>query len=140
MVPDSLLIPAAGLWEFPGQEVGVELDAVERRRSVDKYLNSMGCIYADGSQLQVLERRQVGETVHEFSHIRCTMRVDLLVLEVRTAWWHTQPTAHLQACLPCKSSAVWRCRQLQHKQFRPCGLHLQTCKLMNDSFPFRRYM
>ncbi|GJU63089.1 adenine DNA glycosylase [Tanacetum coccineum] len=69
----------AGLWEFPSVPMNGEANVVTRRRAIDKFLNdSFGLNLTKSSN--IVEREEVGEYVHIFTHIRLKMYIELLVL------------------------------------------------------------
>ncbi|PWA43898.1 A/G-specific adenine DNA glycosylase [Artemisia annua] len=69
----------AGLWEFPSVPMDGEANVVTRRRAIDKFLNdSFGLNLTKSSN--IVEREEVGEYVHIFTHIRLKMYIELLVL------------------------------------------------------------
>ncbi len=81
--PGGLL---AGLWEFPLKHVDIDASQSKIQDTMDKYLASdIGLDYGTQSDyscnLKILKRRQIGETVHIFSHIRMTMVVEELCLQ-----------------------------------------------------------
>ena len=64
------------------------MTAPERRSALDKYLREqLGLQISNGTEMQIRQRRCVGKVIHEFSHIRCSMHVDLLVLAVSSTGW-----------------------------------------------------
>ncbi|GJN39795.1 hypothetical protein PR202_gb28937 [Eleusine coracana subsp. coracana] len=73
----------AGLWEFPLVLVDEEkTDLINRRKEMDKYLKKLLKIDV-GQKPTVILREDVGEYVHVFSHIRLTMYVELLILNLK---------------------------------------------------------
>eukprot|EP00238_Polyblepharides_amylifera_P007331 CAMPEP_0196586206 /NCGR_PEP_ID=MMETSP1081-20130531/53484_1 /TAXON_ID=36882 /ORGANISM="Pyramimonas amylifera, Strain CCMP720" /LENGTH=516 /DNA_ID=CAMNT_0041908005 /DNA_START=69 /DNA_END=1616 /DNA_ORIENTATION=- len=83
--PDKGLL--AGLWEYPSVIVENTSEREAEEVAMNAYLASLGLEINHGSTkrgsktaLKVLERKVVGETVHVFSHIRQTMKVEKLVL------------------------------------------------------------
>ncbi|KVI11470.1 adenine DNA glycosylase [Cynara cardunculus var. scolymus] len=69
----------AGLWEFPSVSMNGEADVVTRRQAIDDFLKSSFGL----SSSNVIEREEVGEYVHIFTHIRLKMYIELLVLRSR---------------------------------------------------------
>ncbi|KAJ9548808.1 hypothetical protein OSB04_021351 [Centaurea solstitialis] len=69
----------AGLWEFPSVSLDGEADVVTRRQAIDDFLKSSFGL----SSCNVVEREEVGEYVHIFTHIRLKMYIELLVLRSR---------------------------------------------------------
>ncbi|KAL1826212.1 hypothetical protein ACET3Z_012990 [Daucus carota] len=77
--PDKGLL--AGLWEFPSVPLIGEVDLVTRKDAIDQYLKSFDL--ESGSTCEVVLRKDVGEYVHIFSHIRLKMYIELLVLHLK---------------------------------------------------------
>lgn len=77
--PDKGLL--AGLWEFPSVPLIEDVDFVTRKDAMDQLLKSFDL--EPGSTCNVVLRKDVGEYVHVFSHIRLKMYVELLVLHVK---------------------------------------------------------
>ncbi|CAN6349226.1 unnamed protein product [Urochloa humidicola] len=73
----------AGLWEFPLVLVDEgKTDLLNRRKAMDKYLRKL--LSNDvGWKSDVILREDVGEHVHIFSHIRLTMHVELMVINLK---------------------------------------------------------
>ncbi|KAF5930686.1 hypothetical protein HYC85_031559 [Camellia sinensis] len=84
--PDEGLL--AGLWEFPSVLLGVETDLATRRNAIDK--------------------EDIGEYVHIFSHIRLKMYVELLVLCLKggTHVLHEKPDSKTMAWKSVNSEAL----------------------------------
>ncbi|KAF3971006.1 hypothetical protein CMV_005350 [Castanea mollissima] len=78
--PDDGLL--AGLWEFPSVLLDGEADLTTRREVIDHFLkNNFGL---DTKQTcDIAFRKNVGEFVHIFSHIRLKIYVELLVLDLK---------------------------------------------------------
>ena len=78
--PDDGLL--AGLWEFPSVLLDGEADLATRREIIDHFLkNNFGL---DTKQTcDIAFRKNVGEFVHIFSHIRLKIYVELLVLHLK---------------------------------------------------------
>lgn len=78
--PDDGLL--AGLWEFPSVLLDGEADLATRREVIDHFLkNNFGL---DTKQTcNIAFRKNVGEFVHIFSHIRLKIYVELLVLHLK---------------------------------------------------------
>jgi len=73
----------AGLWEFPLLLVDEsKTDLLNRRKAMDKYLNKLLSINV-GRKSDVILREDVGEHVHIFSHIRLTMFVELMIINLK---------------------------------------------------------
>lgn len=87
----------AGLWQFPLLQLGPEAaDSPQRQQQLmDDYLEAQlgAALRPAGSKagtaggdptaaLTVVERRPLGQLVHVFSHIRMTMKVETIVLQV----------------------------------------------------------
>lgn len=72
----------AGLWEFPSVLLDGEADLASRREAIDHFLkNSFGL---DSERTcDVVLRKDVGEFVHIFSHIRLKVYVELFVLHLK---------------------------------------------------------
>ncbi|KAL8087638.1 hypothetical protein AgCh_037693 [Apium graveolens] len=77
--PDKGLL--AGLWEFPSVPLIGDVDFVTRKDAIDQLLKSFDL--EPGSTCNVVLRKDVGEYVHVFSHIRLQMYIELLVLHVK---------------------------------------------------------
>lgn len=77
--PDKGLL--AGLWEFPSVPLIGDVDFVTRKDAIDKLLKSFDL--EPGSTCNVVLRKDVGECVHVFSHIRLRMYIELLILRVK---------------------------------------------------------
>uniref|UniRef100_J3NC66 Adenine DNA glycosylase n=2 Tax=Oryza brachyantha TaxID=4533 RepID=J3NC66_ORYBR len=72
----------AGLWEFPSVLVSEgKTDAMNRRKEMDKYLRQLLSIDVK-RRSSVILREDVGQYVHIFSHIRLTMFVELMILNL----------------------------------------------------------
>ncbi|GMH38068.1 hypothetical protein BSKO_05952 [Bryopsis sp. KO-2023] len=72
----------AGLWEFPTVSDIGEMDDKERKAAVVGMLDDrFGISVEPRGKFQLVERKDVGEAVHIFSHIRMTMKVESLVLK-----------------------------------------------------------
>nr|ABA96720.1 A/G-specific adenine DNA glycosylase, putative, expressed [Oryza sativa Japonica Group] len=73
----------AGLWEFPSVLVSEEkTDVLNRRKEMDKYLKQVLSIDVK-RRSSVILREDVGQHVHIFSHIRLTMFVELMILNLK---------------------------------------------------------
>nr|CAB3463354.1 unnamed protein product [Digitaria exilis] len=73
----------AGLWEFPLVLVDEgKTDSQNRRKAMDKYLTKLLNIDV-GRKSDVILREDVGEHVHVFSHIRLTMYVELMIINLK---------------------------------------------------------
>ncbi|KAB8116960.1 hypothetical protein EE612_058444, partial [Oryza sativa] len=73
----------AGLWEFPSVLVNEgKTDALNRRKEMDKYLKQLLGIDVK-RRSSVILREDVGQHVHIFSHIRLTMFVELMILNLK---------------------------------------------------------
>ncbi|CAD6268010.1 unnamed protein product [Miscanthus lutarioriparius] len=73
----------AGLWEFPLILVDEgKTDFQNRRKAMDKYLSKLLSIDV-GQRSDVIFREDVGEHVHIFSHIRLTMHVELMIINLK---------------------------------------------------------
>ena len=71
----------AGLWEFPSVLVEEpKTDTGTGRRTMDKYLKTLFGLDV-GKNCNTLQREEVAEHLHVFSHIRLHMHVELLTLE-----------------------------------------------------------
>lgn len=77
--PDKGLL--AGLWEFPSVPLIGDVDLVTRKYAIDQLLKSFDL--EPGSTCNVVLRKDVGEYVHVFSHIRLKMYIELLVLHLK---------------------------------------------------------
>lgn len=77
--PDKGLL--AGLWEFPSVPLIGDVDCVTRKDAIDQLLKSFDIEL--GSTCNVVFRKDVGEYVHVFSHIRLKMYIELLVLHIK---------------------------------------------------------
>ncbi|XP_059626324.1 adenine DNA glycosylase [Cornus florida] len=78
--PDEGLL--AGLWEFPSVLLSGEADLSTRRKAIDQFLKKSFNLDLKDS-CRVLLRKDVGECVHVFTHIRLKMYVELLVLHLK---------------------------------------------------------
>jgi A/G-specific adenine glycosylase len=73
----------AGLWEFPLVLVDEgKTDSLNRRKAMDKYLTKLLSIDM-GRKSDVILREDVGQHVHIFSHIRLTMYVELMIINIK---------------------------------------------------------
>ena len=73
----------AGLWEFPSVLVDEhKTDMRTRRKTMDKYLKKLFGLDV-GKNCYVMQREEVGEYLHVFSHIRLHMHVELLTLSLK---------------------------------------------------------
>lgn len=73
----------AGLWEFPSVLVNEgKTDTLNRRKEMDKYLKQLLSIDV-ARRSSVILREDVGQHVHIFSHIRLTMFVELMILNLK---------------------------------------------------------
>ncbi|KAG8051186.1 hypothetical protein GUJ93_ZPchr0009g650 [Zizania palustris] len=73
----------AGLWEFPSILVDEgKTDLPNRRKEMDKYLKQLLCIDVK-QRASVILREDVGQHVHIFSHIRLTMFVEFMILNLK---------------------------------------------------------
>uniref|UniRef100_A0A0E0RF60 Adenine DNA glycosylase n=1 Tax=Oryza rufipogon TaxID=4529 RepID=A0A0E0RF60_ORYRU len=73
----------AGLWEFPSVLLSAEkTDALNRRKEMDKYLKQVLSIDVK-RRSSVILREDIGQHVHIFSHIRLTMFVELMILNLK---------------------------------------------------------
>lgn len=71
----------AGLWEFPLQHVDASASTKEIQSVLDSYLTeTIQLPYLSSETIRVMERNQLGEAVHVFSHIRMTMVIEELCL------------------------------------------------------------
>jgi A/G-specific adenine glycosylase len=82
----------AGLWEFPLVLVDEgKTDLLNRRKAMDKYLSKLLSIDI-GQKSVVIFREDVGEHVHIFSHIRLTMHVELMIINIKgRVCWFSSP-------------------------------------------------
>jgi A/G-specific adenine glycosylase len=78
--PRSSSAHDVGLWEFPATTVPEGTSDKMRRSAIDGLLSRL--LERGPSGLPVKERRQLGSIVHIFSHIRMTLHVEKLVLQV----------------------------------------------------------
>jgi adenine-specific DNA glycosylase len=69
-----------GLWEFPSTAVPADASPKARSKATDTFLEET--LGLEGWRDQVLERRGLGAITHIFSHIRMTMHVERLVIQV----------------------------------------------------------
>lgn len=74
--PGGLL---AGLWEFPLAPVAGGASADARRGAIDDLLN--GVLGEGFGGLKIAKRKDLGDVVHVFSHIRMTMHVESITLQ-----------------------------------------------------------
>ncbi|KAJ1265230.1 hypothetical protein BS78_08G063200 [Paspalum vaginatum] len=73
----------AGLWEFPLVLVDEgKTDLLNRRKAMDKYLTKLLSI-GMGCKSNVILREDVGVHIHIFSHIRLTMYVELMIINLK---------------------------------------------------------
>lgn len=90
----------AGLWEFPLVLVDEgKTDLLNRRKAMDKYLSKLLSIDMVGKSDLIL-REDVGEHVHIFSHIRLTMHVELMIINLkgRVCWSAPEKNILLSFC------------------------------------------
>lgn len=71
----------AGLWEFPSVILEEEADFETRRNAIDVYLKETFHVEAKKT-CTIVSRRELGEFVHIFTHIRRKIYVELLVLQL----------------------------------------------------------
>lgn len=70
----------AGLWEFPSVLLaGEEVNSSKRRKAMDQYLECMFKLEMK-KKGRIMLRKDVGEYIHIFSHIRLKMYIEWLVL------------------------------------------------------------
>ncbi|XP_010542049.1 PREDICTED: adenine DNA glycosylase isoform X2 [Tarenaya hassleriana] len=69
----------AGLWEFPSVILNEEADLTSRRKEIDRYLRKTFQLELKKTHT-VVSRKDLGEFVHIFTHIRRKVYVELLVL------------------------------------------------------------
>ncbi|CAN6353186.1 unnamed protein product [Urochloa humidicola] len=73
----------AGLWEFPLVLVDEgKTDCLNRRKAMDKYLTKLLSNDVEWKS-DVILREDVGEHIHIFSHIRLTMHVELMIINLK---------------------------------------------------------
>ncbi|CAN6326122.1 unnamed protein product [Urochloa humidicola] len=73
----------AGLWEFPLVLVDEgKTDCLNRRKAMDKYLTKLLSNNVEWKS-DVILREDVGEHIHIFSHIRLTMHVELMIINLQ---------------------------------------------------------
>ncbi|KAM3691262.1 hypothetical protein ACB098_08G003300 [Castanea mollissima] len=118
--PDDGLL--AGLWEFPSVLLDGEADLTTRREVIDHFLkNNFGL---DTKQTcDIAFRKNVGEFVHIFSHIRLKIYVELLVLDLKGTWkliFSPYFSWHFRALLRWGESLVWDPRQSNY-DLEVCG-------------------
>ncbi|CAL1408025.1 unnamed protein product [Linum trigynum] len=90
----------AGLWEFPSVLMDKEADLIRRREVTDPFLKKSFGLDPKRSY-KVIEREDVGEFVHIFSHIRLKVYVELLVIQL---------TGEMSDILPEQKKEVsWKC-------------------------------
>lgn len=68
----------AGLWEFPLRQVGEDDGKTKRQLVMDDYLQSI--IVPD--KMSIVERKELGQAVHVFSHIRMTMKAEKVKIKL----------------------------------------------------------
>ncbi|CAA7027895.1 unnamed protein product [Microthlaspi erraticum] len=71
----------AGLWEFPSVILDEEADSETRRDAIDVYLKETFHVEPKKT-CTVVSRKELGEFVHIFTHIRRKIYVELLVLQL----------------------------------------------------------
>eukprot|EP00210_Caulerpa_lentillifera_P004175 g3981.t1 len=75
----------AGMWEFPTLPSPILDNSNQEHRleAITTFLSeSCGIDLNNKAMYRIIDRKQVGEVVHIFSHIHMTLRVELLVIEV----------------------------------------------------------
>lgn len=72
----------AGLYEMPLQLVENDSSPEEDNRIIDVYLQQILGFLPPNNDVEIIERKRMGNVSHTFSHIQLTLRVQLLVLEV----------------------------------------------------------
>lgn len=75
--PDEGLL--AGLWEFPSVSLDGEADSSTRRESIDSLL-SKNFGLEPKKNFEIVNREDVGDFIHVFTHIRLKIYVEHLVL------------------------------------------------------------
>jgi A/G-specific adenine glycosylase len=68
----------AGLWEFPLRQVGEDDDKTKRQVVMDEYLQSV----IVPNKISIVERKELGQAVHVFSHIRMTMKAEKVKIKL----------------------------------------------------------
>jgi A/G-specific adenine glycosylase len=68
----------AGLWEFPLRQVGEDDDKTKRQVVMDEYLHSV----IVPNKMIIVERKELGQAVHVFSHIRMTMKAEKVKIKL----------------------------------------------------------
>jgi hypothetical protein len=125
-----------GLWEFPSTAVPADASPKARSKAIDAFLEET--LGLEGWRDQVIERRGLGAITHIFSHIRMTMHVERLVLQVLPVW-NPRTTSYLglgstkerktQISIPIRRMRGIRC-STTHTGAEPIGsevgLHLLT--------------
>lgn len=71
----------AGLWEFPSVILDEEADLATRRNTINLYLKEAFHVELDETCATV-SRKELGEFVHVFTHIRRKVYVELLVVQL----------------------------------------------------------
>lgn len=95
----------AGLWEFPSVEVAKEADSSMRRKAVDGFLKqSFGL---DPRKRNIILREDIGEFVHIFTHIRLSICIELLVVQLKgkvpLSLWIIDMPYLIKKCWFCKT-------------------------------------
>ncbi|CAN8232432.1 unnamed protein product [Cochlearia groenlandica] len=71
----------AGLWEFPSVILDKEADLETRRKAINIYLNKALHVEPEKT-CAIVSRKELGEFVHIFTHIRRKIYVELLVVHL----------------------------------------------------------
>lgn len=71
----------AGLWEFPSVILNEEADVATRRNAINLYLKEVFHVEPKET-CNIVSRKELGEFVHIFTHIRRKVYVELLVVQL----------------------------------------------------------
>ncbi|XP_021632003.1 adenine DNA glycosylase isoform X2 [Manihot esculenta] len=72
----------AGLWEFPTVNLGKAADLTTRRKEIDHFLKQVFRLDPQRT-CSMVQREDIGEFVHIFTHIRLKVYVELLVMHLK---------------------------------------------------------
>uniref|UniRef100_A0A9I9DQG5 Adenine DNA glycosylase n=1 Tax=Cucumis melo TaxID=3656 RepID=A0A9I9DQG5_CUCME len=106
--PDEGLL--AGLWEFPSVSLDGEADSSTRRESIDSLL-SKNFGLEPKKNFEIVNREDVGDFIHVFTHIRLKIYVEHLVLCLKGSKLFRKQE---------KKSILWKC--VENKVMSTMGL------------------
>ncbi|XP_020584672.1 adenine DNA glycosylase [Phalaenopsis equestris] len=118
----------AGLWEFPSVILDEgSMNQCMRRKEIDNYLKKFFELDV-GENCRVMLRKDVGEYIHVFSHIRLQMYVELLVLTLKEGFTQLNSAEN-------GSSITWKC--VDGNSIRNMGLTSGVRKVYNMTRDFK---